>query len=52
MLNKKSLELKAISNKLLSLVSGGVELIENVKVKMDSRYKKRKEAAEAKRHRY
>lgn len=52
MFNKANLKLKAIRDKLLSFVTGGTGTTQEVRIRENKEYRKRKKPAEAKKHRY
>ena len=52
MLDKAKAKFKAISEKLLSFVTGGTGMTQEVRRRKNTEYRKREKPAEAKKHRY
>ena len=52
MFNQANLKLKAICEKLLSFVTGGTGTTQEVRIRENTDYRKRRKAVEKKKHRY
>ena len=52
MFDNAKLKIKAIGDELLAFVSGGTGMTQEVKIRENKECRKRKEAAQKKRHRY
>ena len=52
MIENVKLKIKAIGEKLLFFVSGGTGMTQEVRIRENKEYRKRKKAEQAKKHRY